>query len=170
MSFAQEGYFKDHQWQVSNIQESDMGIDDVTTKTVPEQNWDLAIDPRLLQISLSTPGEMSLTQLSDYIEYQKRNHLVPIIYQLSFWQRALAPLASLIMMFLAVPFVFGPLRNMTTSVRLLAGLMVGFAFYFCNQLFPPLSQVLHFPPYLAVMLPLGVFTLIGVFLSGVYLR
>jgi lipopolysaccharide export system permease protein len=130
----------------------------------------LAIDPRLLRISLNTPDEMTLTQLSDYINYQKHNHLVPTVYQLSFWQRVLQPVASLVMMFLAVPFVFGSLRSMTTSLRLLAGIIVGFAFYLCNQLFPPLSQVLHFPPYLAAMLPLLVFTVIGMVLSGLYLR
>ncbi len=87
-----------------------------------------------------------------------------MVYQLSYWQRVLQPLASLVMMFLAIPFVFGPLRSVTTSLRLLMGIIVGFAFYITNQLFPPLSQVLNFPPYLAAVLPILIFAGFGVFL------
>lgn len=164
VSFASMGHYANKAWQMENIQQSTILPNQVTSQVIPAQAWDLAIDPRLLKISLSTPDEMSLSQLSDYINYQKQTNLVPIVYQLSFWQRVCQPLASLVMMFLAIPFVFGPLRSVTTSLRLVLGIIVGFIFYLINQLFPPLSQVLNFPPYLAAILPILIFALFGVFL------
>ncbi|MDX2164328.1 MAG: LPS export ABC transporter permease LptG [Gammaproteobacteria bacterium] len=164
VSFSSMGVYQNNTWHMKNIQQSSMSSNQVTSQTLGSQNWDLAIDPRLLKISLSTPDEMSLSQLSAFIEYQKQTNLVPTMYQLSFWQRALQPLASLVMMFLAIPFVFGPLRSVSTSLRLVLGIIVGFAFYLTNQLFPPLSQVLDFPPYLAAMLPILIFAIFGVIL------
>lgn len=164
VSYSSMGVYQNNAWKMENIQRSTMLANSVVSEKIPSQHWDLAIDPRLLKISLSTPDEMSLSQLSDFIEYQKETNLVPTVYQLSFWQRALQPLASLVMMFLAIPFVFGPLRSVTTGLRLLAGVIVGFAFYLTNQLFPPLSQVLDFPPYLAAMLPILIFAVFGVIL------
>jgi len=164
VSFAPMGYYSNNAWQMENIQQSDIFANKVDTEIIATQPWDMAIDPRLLKISLSTPDEMSLFQLSDYINYQKQTNLVPVIYQLSFWKRILQPLASLVMMFLAIPFVFGPLRSVTTSLRLVLGIVVGFIFYLTNQLFPPLSQVLNFPPYLAAIIPILIFAGFGVIL------
>ncbi len=164
VSYSTMGIYQHDAWQMQNIQKSTILSDNVTSQTYPSETWDLAIDPRLLKISLSTPDEMSLTQLSDFIEYQKDTNLVPTMYQLSFWQRILQPLASLVMMFLAIPFVFGPLRSVSTSLRLVLGIVVGFAFYITNQLFPPLSQVLNFPPCLAAILPILIFAVFGVVL------
>jgi lipopolysaccharide export system permease protein len=164
VSFSTMGHYSDGAWQMENIQQSNMLPNSVTSEIIQAQPWDMAIDPRLLKISLSTPDEMSLSQLSDFINYQKQTNLVPTLYQLSFWTRILQPLASLVMMFLAIPFVFGPLRSVTTSLRLVLGIIVGFVFYLTNQLFPPLSQVLNFPPYLAAILPIVIFALFGIIL------
>lgn len=163
-SFARMGEYKNNAWQMQDIQQSNILPDKVTADVISAEAWHLAIDPRLLKISLITPDEMSLTQLSEIINYQKQTNLVPAPYQLSFWQRILQPIASLVMMFLAIPFVFGPLRSVTTSMRLVSGIVIGIAFYLTNQLFPPLSQVLNFPPYLAALMPILIFALFGVIL------
>lgn len=164
VSFSPMGVYNGSAWKMENIQQSSIYPDRVTTEIIPAQDWDLAIDPRLLKISLSTADEMSLLQLSDYINYQKETNLVPTVYQLSFWKRVLEPLGSLVMMLLAIPFVFGPLRSATTSLRIVSGIAVGFIFYLINQLFPPLSQVLNFPPYLAAATPILIFAVFGIVL------
>jgi lipopolysaccharide export system permease protein len=163
-SFADQGNYQHNQWQIENVLQSQIENNHVTTHRVPHTTWNLNIDPRLLRISLSQPEEMSLSQLSDIIAYQKANHLAATNLQIAFWQRVLQPFASIVMMFLAVPFIFGPLRSVTTGLRLLLGVIIGFIFYMCNQLFPPLSQVLGFPPLLAVMLPILLFATVGVVL------
>jgi lipopolysaccharide export system permease protein len=160
-SYAARGHYQDGAWHMENVQQSNISPDHVTTTFTPDINWYLALDPRLLRISLSSPEEMTLFQLSDYIKYQEQNHLIAANYQIAFWQRLLQPLASLVMMFLAIPFIFGPLRSVTTSLRLMLGVIVGFLFYILNQVFPPLSQVLNMPPFLAVILPILLFATAG---------
>jgi lipopolysaccharide export system permease protein len=163
-SFAKEGHYKDNAWQMSEVKESNISLQKITSKFIPETMWDLAINPHLLRISQNPPDEMSLKQLSEVIEYQKRNHLIGTNERIVFWQRIFQPISILVMMFLAVPFVFGALRSAKTSFRLVMGVIVGFAFYLSNQLFPPLSQVLNFPPIIAALLPALFFGFIGVIL------
>jgi lipopolysaccharide export system permease protein len=161
---AKKGDYKNNHWQMTDIKESIISPENVTSKTIPTAFWNLAINPDLLQISQNLPDEMSLTQLKNLIHYQKKNHLVQKNYQIAYWQRLFQPFASLVLMFLAIPFIFGPLRSVTTSLRLVLGIVVGFTFYISNQLFPPLSQVLDFPPMLAAILPIFFFAVIGVML------
>ncbi len=163
-SCAKEGWYEHGGWQMFNIKESHITETSVTSTLIPHAIWHLAIDPHLLSISQRTPEEMSLRQLSDLINYQKSNHLIGNNERIVFWQRIFQPLSILVMMFLAIPFVFGPLRSVTTSLRLVLGVIVGFAFYISNQLFPPLSQTLGFSPIIAAMLPPLVFAVIGVIL------
>lgn len=160
-SVAQKGDYQNDQWEMRDIKQSLISANGVTTQIIPSAIWNLAINPDLLQISQNLPEEMSLSQLGNLIHYQKQNHLVQKNYQIAYWQRLFQPLASLVLMFLAIPFIFGPLRSATTGLRLVLGVVVGFIFYMTNQLFPPLSQVLDFPPAFAAFLPIFLFALVG---------
>jgi lipopolysaccharide export system permease protein len=84
---------------------------------------------------------------------------------LAFWHRILQPLATLVMMLLAVPFAFGQLRSTTRSLRLLVGILLGFGFYILNEFFGPISIVYQFPPVLAASLPMLVFAALGIVLN-----
>jgi len=164
-SFAKDGYYQENRddWEVSDISQSQFSDERVTSQKIKTAYWDLAIDPHLLRISRSLPQEMSLKQLSDFLEYQHANHLSGSGNEIVFWQRLFQPLASLLMMFLAIPFIFGPLRSANMSLRLLWGIIIGFVFYLFNQLFPPLSEVLNFPPVFAALSPIIIFSIVGVY-------
>jgi lipopolysaccharide export system permease protein len=161
---AKEGYYQGGAWQMRHVKESYINDQKITAAVLPHAVWNLDINPHLLSISQRSPEEMSLFQLSDLINYQNRSHLISHTEQIAFWQRICQPFSILVMMFLAIPFVFGPLRSVTTSLRLVLGVIVGFAFYLSNELFPPLSQVLDFPPVIAAILPPLVFGVLGIIL------
>ena len=65
------------------------------------------------------------------------------------------------MMLLAIPFIFGPLREVSMGVRMVSGVAVGFCFYLLNQFFGPISLVYQFSPILAALLPTLVFAGVG---------
>lgn len=126
--------------------------------------WPLELNPKLLRLSLINPLEMSLADLYRYIHYRQHNGLTAGQYELVFWQRVFQPLASLIMIILAVPFIFGPLRSVTLGLRILAGIGIGMLFYFVNQFFGPFSLVYQLSPLLAAGLPVLVFSMVVVML------
>ena len=91
-------------------------------------------------------------------------HQSALNYQLAYWQRIIQPFTTVVMMILAIPFIFGPLRSSTMGSKLLAGATVGFGFHIINRFFGPFSQVLQWPPIIAALGPTLLFAGIGIFL------
>jgi lipopolysaccharide export system permease protein len=107
---------------------------------------------------------MTLHELNRYLREQSRNQQNASNYKFSFYQRIMQPLTTLVMMILAIPFIFGPLRSSTMGSKLLVGATVGFGFHIMNQFFGPVSTVFQWPPELAAIGPTLIFALIGVYL------
>jgi len=63
-----------------------------------------------------------------------------------------------------VPFIFGSLRTVSTSLRMVMGIVIGFGFYILNQFFGPLSMVFQLPPFLAAVAPTIIFAMVCVIL------
>jgi lipopolysaccharide export system permease protein len=102
--------------------------------------------------------------LNQLVDYKKTNDLSYSAIQLSLWQRLLRPVETLIMIFLAVPFVFGSLRHASMGVRLTVGVVVGFIFYLLTQYVGFLSLVYNVSPIISASLPLLLIILFALFL------
>ncbi|MDF1684073.1 MAG: LptF/LptG family permease [Legionellaceae bacterium] len=73
------------------------------------------------------------------------------------------PFSTVVIMTLAIPFVFGPLRSSTMGAKLLTGVTVGFSFHLINRFFCPFSQVFLWPSEMAAILPTLLFAILGLF-------
>lgn len=164
ISHAYKGLYKQGSWYFRDVHQSEIFDDHVVSKTIPLQKWDIKLDKRLLGVSNISPDQMSLKRLYSYIKYRRQNDLGMGMYEFEFWKRLTQPLASLVMVFLAIPFIFGPLRSVSMGFRVMIGVVIGFSFYILNQFFGPLSQVYQIPAILAATLPTITFALIGTFL------
>ena len=143
-----------NQWKVYNIKQTNLDQKPVTVEHVAEQEWNFDLQPRLLNVLVEQPDSLSVVGLYNYINYLQDNNLRAQEYILTFWKKIWQPFATLVMVFIAIPVIFGPLRSATMGLRLLTGVLLGFGFYILNQLFGPLSLVYSpFPPLLAAMLP-----------------
>jgi len=156
-SYAQSGEYRHGHWIMQNITTSQISPKLIQTQHSAKNEWRLIVNPDLLRISAVDPAEMSLIQLHHYLNYLKNNNLDTSSYALAFWQRIMQPLATLVMMWLAIPFVFGPLRRATMGLRILLGTAVGFIFITLNQFLGPLSTVYQLPPWLAAFIPIALF-------------
>lgn len=157
LSFAESADYVDGQWTFNNVTETAIDGDDVAIAKFKEQNWGLKLKPRLLDLSSVSTEQKSLPELRHYIKSLKQSGLNTTNYEFNFWQRVFQPLTTLVMIVLAIPFVFGPLRTATMGLRMLVGAMVGFAFYIFNQFAGPFSIVYQIPPILAAILPTLIF-------------
>ena len=126
--------------------------------------WDVALKPNLLSVSNTEPDEMTLHELRQYIRAQKGSYQTVANYQLAYWQRLIQPFTTMVMMVLAIPFIFGPLRSSTMGAKLVAGATVGFGFHMINRFFGPVTQVFQWPPEVAAFGPPLVFALLGIYL------
>jgi len=163
-SFADKVNYENNNWNAYEVVTSQLSQNKVSAHTSERESWPLSFSPKLLNISIIKPEEMSLRQLDEYIHYRQKNLLNTSQYSLAFWQRLLQPFAIWIMMCLAIPFTFKHLRSLVTSLRTVAGITIGFGFYLLNEFFGPFAVVYQWPAFLAALLPLLIFTLIAALL------
>lgn len=149
------------QWQLEGVRNSVIKETGVTTSTVAADNWQINLTPEVVKIAQNDPEDMSLWKLYSLMQYKKQNNLDYTDYGLPFWKRIFQPFATCVMMFLAIPFIFGPLRSVTMGLRLVTGILVGFSFYILNQFFGPLSTVYQVPVVIAAILPTLLFAALG---------
>jgi lipopolysaccharide export system permease protein len=165
-STAKHVNYEDKQWVMYDVAESLISDTRIQSKRIKKLPWHVKISPTMFNITaLDDPNEMNLVELWQNIEFRSENGLSTSGYQLNFWKRIYQPLATLVMIFLAIPFVFGSLRSKTMGFRLMLGIIVGLAFYLANQFLGQLSLVLQIPAYFAALSPIVIFFLIGLLLS-----
>ncbi len=166
-SSAKTGVQKNGQWLFSDVTVSTLQPKVVTTQHFAQQVWPVAFDPKLLANAEVNVDETTLLGLYQYINYLKTTSLSTNAAEFSLWERLLQPLMTLVMIGLAVPFIFGPLRTMTMGLRIVIGVAIGFGFFTLNEFLGPFSLVYNVPPLWAAATPIIVFALVGGFLLWV---
>ena len=156
--------YPDGAWQAHDVVETAINNSETKVRHIARMPWDVQLKPSILGVSGSEPDEMTLQGLYQYLHAQKKSHQTAQNYQLVFWQRVIQPLTTVVMMVLAIPFIFGPLRSSTMGSKLLAGATVGFGFHILNRFLGSVSQVYQFPPELAAIGPTCLFALLGLYL------
>lgn len=140
-------------WQLEEVHRSQISPAQVTTSELATDDWQINLTPDVVKIAQDDPEDMTLWKLYKLMQYKKFNNLEYLDYALPFWQRLFQPLATVVMIFLAIPFIFGSLRTVTMGFRLVVGIFVGFSFYIANQFFGSLTTVYHVPVVMAAILP-----------------
>ncbi len=165
MQVAKVADFENGHFVLRDVTETQFHEDKVIESKFETKIWQSNIRPHILQVAgVKDLEDLTLNELLQTIEYRKANALNYKAYQLAFWQKIVHPLAIIVMMFVAIPFLFGPLRSTTMGFRLLVGILIGFVFYLFNQLFGPLTQVYAIPPFVGAILPTMLFFFLGIYL------
>jgi lipopolysaccharide export system permease protein len=120
---------------------------------VPQAAWETLLSPDLINVVVVDPRKLSAIGLYRYIHYLRANHQDPSRYQLALWIRIMAPFSTGVMVFLAVPFVFGSLRAMGVGQRIVIGTMVGLVFYLLNQTLNHLGVAYDLNPFFSAAFP-----------------
>lgn len=160
-SFAERGEFQNGRWQFHHVQQSRFEPERVNREFYDQQTWDLKLDPRMMGLIDTEPSQQSLPQLYNNVHFRKISGQDAGPFEFAFWRRLMLPLATLVMIMLAVPIVDGPLRSVTMGVRVVTGITVGFLFYMLNQFLGPMSLVYQVPPVLAAVMPVMIFGVLG---------
>jgi lipopolysaccharide export system permease protein len=74
----------------------------------------------------------------------------------------MTPAASLVMLFISVPFVFSGLRSVSAGQRIFVGILVGFGFYILTQVAGQIGQMYDLPPLIVMLSPNLLFLLLGI--------
>ncbi|MDA9049781.1 LPS export ABC transporter permease LptG [Pseudomonadales bacterium] len=152
-------------WLLETVVTTRFSDDKTVIETAPSYQWNTGLTPSLLiNEVLVRPDKMSIRELSAKVDYMRNQELNGMKFELGFWHKVLQPLATLSLVFVAISFIFGPLRESTMGMRVVTGLVTGIVFKFIQDLLSPASLVFGFPPFIAVVIPIIICFSAGYFL------
>lgn len=154
---ANNAYKTAEQWQLNQVTEINFSDNQILTQSSESRVWDNPLEQEQLDTLTLEPETLNLVGLFNYIDYLEQNNMESESYVLAAWRKLMQPLAIAVMMFLAVSFVFGPMRDVSMGARILSGVLLGFGFHLASQSFGPISLVFDIWPLLGALLPLLLF-------------
>lgn len=164
-SFAQRARVDNERWLLEDVSATLFEPDGTSrVEHHAQQQWDVGLSPRLLRVVLLDPDVLPLTGIWHYQGYLAQQGLNNSPYWLAFWKKLLQPVTTAALVFVAISFIFGPLRSVTLGQRVFTGVLVGFSFRIVQDLLGPSSLVFGFSPLIAVLLPILILVAMGAWL------
>ena len=158
---ARSAHYDDGGWQLYQAAETRLGADGTEVREYRRVHWQTSLSPALIGLFVVTPESLTMRGLHDYVGYLRANDLDSTDYEVALWRKIVTPVSSLLMVFLAVPFVLGPLRSAGAGQRIVAGVLVGMTWYMANTLLVGSGQVWGMHPGLAAGIPAALLALVA---------
>ncbi|MGS0694430.1 LPS export ABC transporter permease LptG [Shewanella sp. 0m-4] len=156
---ADSAEYKKNYWQLYDVRRTTINNNQVVLTNLEEDKWISSLTPEKLSVVSVKPESLSIEGLLDYLDYLKSNNQASERYELALWRKLLQPVTVAVMMLVALSFVFGPLRTVTMGARVLLGVVAGFSFYICSEIFGPLSIVYGLPAFISAAMPALIFSI-----------
>ena len=162
ISNAGAAVYKAGSWALSNVTQTIFDERRIRSQTFPEAAWKSVIQPELLNVLLVVPEKMSVWNLYSYIKHLAENHQKTTRYQIALWAKMTYPVASVVMVLLALPFGFLQQRASGVSGKIFAGTMLGILYQILNRLFQHIGLLNDWTPLVSAIIPTLLFLLVGV--------
>lgn len=158
---ARRAEYQGTHWLMFDVRQSRISEDGVTTHRMEQTRWDSLVDPALLSAIVIQPTMLPLSRLFHFIQIMRENGQSATDYEVAFWSKLATPLATLVMLFIAIPFVLGHQRFVSMGQRVFLGVVLGMAFYMFNQGMSYVAIVYEFNPMLSAAIPATAFLAIA---------
>jgi len=153
-SFSAHATVQANLWQLRDTHQTEFFKNATKVSFIQSMDWHNHLRADVMNLMSEDHIErLPIRVLKELIAYRALNQLETKALSLALYQRVMQPIAIVLMLVLAIPFVFGPLRSSSRGLRLMIGLGLGFAFYLLNGILPQLSFTLALPAWFAAMLP-----------------
>ncbi len=151
----------DNGWRLKNLARIRISDDAIVRSHSDAEVWKELVAKNLFEVLSINPSEMGMFDLYAYTRYLEDNALDSGIYELAFWNRFVVPLSSVVMLLLALPFVFSSQRSGGAGQRLFIGVLLGIGYFLSSRLLNQLGLVYGLPPFAAAILPPLIFLLLA---------
>jgi lipopolysaccharide export system permease protein len=161
---AQQAIYEKESWSLNDVKQVVFTPQRIQNSQMKTYAWNSTITPDKLGIVAVKPEALSISGLKEYIGYLRNNGQDSARYELALWRKILQPVSVVVMLLLAMSFIFGPLRSVTMGARTGMGILAGFSFFVSNEMFGQVALVFQLPPVIGALLPSFLFTIVAVLL------
>lgn len=123
-----------NEWVLENYEESLFTADGIKVSREPSRALSTRLAPEFLGLASVNPNSLSSRELYAYVGHLKENGLEAARFEAAFWARIARTAALVVVVMLAVPFAFGPLRSSGAGARTVVGILIGASFFFLARL------------------------------------
>ncbi len=162
ISNAKSGSYHDSSWDLRDVSQTSFSQNRIRTQVFAQASWQSVIRPELLNVLLVVPEKMSAWNLYFYIRHLGENHQKTTRHEIALWSKMVYPIASIVMVVLALPFGFLQQRAGGISAKIFAGIMLGLTYQVLNRLFVHIGLLNDWPPLLSATVPTALFLAAGV--------
>lgn len=152
------------QWLLEDIVQSEVKPSGVVTRQLARAQWNSLLSADLVSVVLVKPESLSSWDLYKYLGYLRDNGQSTQRYEIALWNKLVAPFTTGVMVFLAIPFVFGSPRSVGMGQRVLVGSLMGVGFHLFNQIFSHVGLVYNLSPLFCALFPSAWFLLLALVL------
>lgn len=150
------------QWNLQKVTETSFAPDaSVTVAQLDQKQWNTVLTPNMLSVLQIAPERLSITGLWEYISHLRSNQQDSRRFEVALWGKFFYPLATCVLMLLALPFAQIQQRSAGIGTRIFVGILLGLVFIVCNRLFSYLALLHEWPPFLGAILPGLIFLAAG---------
>ena len=136
----------------------------VTVQQQAQKVWTTVLTPNMLSVLQIAPERLSIAGLWEYIAHLQNNQQDSRRFEVALWGKFFYPLATCVLMLLAMPFAQMQQRSAGIGTRIFVGILLGLVFIVCNRLFSYLALLHEWPPFLGAILPGIIFLTAGAFM------
>jgi lipopolysaccharide export system permease protein len=143
-------------WQLDNYAESRIEGDRVITSAQSTKDLATRVSPEFLGLAVVDPGALTAAALYSYGRYLEANQLDSRTYNQAFWSRIARIVSVAVIVILAVPFAFGPMRSTGTGARTVVGIMIGASFFLLTRTLESGGLVFGASPFVTAWVPVAI--------------
>ena len=149
-------------WRLRGVAQTEFTPDGPRTERLAEREWHSAVTPELLNVLIVVPERMSVTKLYKYTQHLAANRQKTERYEIAMWKKVVYPVATLVMMALALPFAYMHARFGMVGIKVFFGILLGIFFHMLNSLFSHIGLLQAWPPITAAIVPSATFLLAAI--------
>lgn len=161
VGFTEHAHFQGDHWVLEGNQITHLQGPKTLVEHTEQLHWFSRLTPEMMRMVIMEPDYLSITNLHQYARFLTLQGLSYKPYLLAFWKKILQPLATVLMVIMAVSFIFGPLRSVTMGLRVMVGLVTGMLFHYMQDFMSYTSLVFDITPAMACAVPLLVFAVVA---------
>lgn len=153
-----------NRWTLSDVEVTRFDGEQTLLEHRPTAVWNSVLTPDILSVLKIVPERMSVLNLWAYIEHLRENRQKTTRFEIALWQKALYPVAAIVMMVLAIPFAIRSQRSGGFGARIVLGILLGLGFHFAGRLFSHVGLLNDWPAAFSAGMPTVIF--LGVAAAG----
>jgi lipopolysaccharide export system permease protein len=151
---AERGEYRgDGVWRLFGVAQTRLTPEGPRIEKMAESDWRTALTPDLLNVLIVAPERMSAWRLYKYTQHLAGNRQKTERYEIAMWKKLVYPIATLVMMALALPFAYMHARAGLVGVKVFLGIMLGIVFHMLNSLFSHIGLLQNWTPLTSAVLP-----------------